>query len=61
MVAPRPVRYACIGDARIAYRVMGEGPLDIANVGGVASHLDLQWEDPILSEAGSGSLRSRGS
>jgi pimeloyl-ACP methyl ester carboxylesterase len=48
MVAPRPVRYARIGDARIAYRVIGEGPLDIANVGGVASHLDLQWEDPVF-------------
>ena len=48
MAAPRPVRYARIGDARIAYRVMGEGPLDIANVGGVASHLDLQAEEPIF-------------
>ncbi len=28
--------------------VIGEGPLDIANIGGVASHLDLQWEDPVF-------------
>lgn len=48
MVAPRPVRYASIGDARVAYRVMGDGLLDIVNVGGVASHLDLQWEDPVF-------------
>jgi pimeloyl-ACP methyl ester carboxylesterase len=51
MVAAWPVRYARIGDARVAYRVMGEGPLEIASVGGVASHLDLQAEEPVLSGA----------
>jgi pimeloyl-ACP methyl ester carboxylesterase len=47
MVAPSPVGYARSGDARIAFRVMGEGPLDVVVVGGVASHLDVQWEDPL--------------
>ena len=30
----------------IAYQVMGEGDLDLVLVGGPASHLDLQWEEP---------------
>src|SRR6516165_2352220 len=46
LIAPPPIRYARNGDARIAYRLMGEGPLDVVFVGGPASHLDLQWEDP---------------
>jgi pimeloyl-ACP methyl ester carboxylesterase len=44
---PPPTRYARSDDgARIAYQVTGEGPLDLIAVGGPASHLDLQWEEP---------------
>jgi class 3 adenylate cyclase len=44
---PPPTRYARSDDgARIAYQVTGEGPLDLVLVGGPASHLDLQWEEP---------------
>jgi class 3 adenylate cyclase len=46
MVAAPPTRYARSGDARIAFQVMGEGPSDIVVIGGPASHLDIQWEDP---------------
>jgi class 3 adenylate cyclase len=46
VVAPPPTRYARSGDARIAYQVLGEGPPDVVFVGGPASHLDMQWEDP---------------
>jgi class 3 adenylate cyclase len=46
MVAAPPTRYARSGDARIAFQVMGEGPPDIVFIGGPASHLDIQWEDP---------------
>lgn len=45
MDAP-PTRYARSGDAMIAYQVVGEGPIDLVSVGGPASHLDLQWEEP---------------
>jgi pimeloyl-ACP methyl ester carboxylesterase len=43
---PPPTRYARSGDARIAYQVTGSGALDVVFVGGPASHLDLQWEEP---------------
>jgi class 3 adenylate cyclase len=44
--APPPTRYARSGDARIAFRVMGEGPPNVVVIGGPASHLDLVWEEP---------------
>jgi class 3 adenylate cyclase len=43
---PPPTRYARSGDARIAYQVTGDGPVDLVFVGGPASHLDLEWEEP---------------
>jgi class 3 adenylate cyclase len=46
MLATPPTRYARSGDARIAFQVIGDGPPDVVVVGGPASHLDLQWEDP---------------
>jgi class 3 adenylate cyclase len=48
MAAVPPTRYARSGDARIAYQVVGDGPPDVLFIGGPASHLDLQWEDPPL-------------
>ena len=50
MVAP-PTRYARNGDARIAFQVLGDGPPDVVFVGGPASHLDLQWEDPTTARS----------
>ena len=41
-----PVRYASAGGVSIAYRVMGEGPLDVVWVPGVASNLDIDFESP---------------
>jgi class 3 adenylate cyclase len=41
-----PTRYARSGEAMIAYQVIGDGPIDLVSVGGPASHLDLQWEEP---------------
>jgi class 3 adenylate cyclase len=46
MLAVPPTRYARSGEARIAYQVIGDGPPEVVVVGGPASHLDLQWEDP---------------
>jgi class 3 adenylate cyclase len=46
VVAPPATLYARSGDARIAYQVLGDGPLDLVSVGGPASHVDMQWEDP---------------
>ena len=43
-------RYARSGDLRIAYQVVGDGPLDVLLVTGFVSHLDLAWETPPFSE-----------
>lgn len=39
-------RYARSGDVRIAYQVVGQGPIDLVFVPGFVSNLDLHWEDP---------------
>jgi class 3 adenylate cyclase/alpha-beta hydrolase superfamily lysophospholipase len=42
-----PVRYAKAGDVNIAYRVMGEGPLDVVWVPGMFSNLEVEFENPL--------------
>lgn len=39
-------RYARAGDVSIAYQVIGSGPVDILVVPGLASHVELIWEQP---------------
>jgi pimeloyl-ACP methyl ester carboxylesterase/DNA-binding CsgD family transcriptional regulator len=39
-------RYAKSGDVRIAYQVIGNGPIDLVFVPGFLSNLDVHWEDP---------------
>lgn len=39
-------RYAQSGDLRIAYQVVGRGPMDLVFLPGFLSNLDLHWEDP---------------
>jgi pimeloyl-ACP methyl ester carboxylesterase len=39
-------RYAKNGEVSIAYQVVGEGPIDLVLVNGLAAHLDLLWADP---------------
>ena len=48
-MTPPETRYARSGDARIAYQVVGEGPLDLVYVPGFISNLDLLWESPAYS------------
>jgi pimeloyl-ACP methyl ester carboxylesterase len=38
-------RYAKSGDVRIAYQVVGQGPIDLVFVPGFVSNLDIHWED----------------
>jgi class 3 adenylate cyclase len=42
------IRYARSGDLRIAYQVLGKGPLDLVFVPGFISNLDHYWEEPTL-------------
>jgi class 3 adenylate cyclase len=39
-------KYAWLGDDRIAYQVLGQGPPDLVMTHGGYGHLDLVWEDP---------------
>ena len=40
------VAFARSGDVSIAYRVVGEGPIDLVFVQGASTHLDVYWEQP---------------
>jgi class 3 adenylate cyclase len=39
-------RYTKSGDVNIAYRVVGDGPLDLVYVPGWISNVELMWEEP---------------
>ena len=45
MSAPE-TRYASSGECRIAYQVVGHGPIDLVFVPGFISNLEVHWEDP---------------
>jgi pimeloyl-ACP methyl ester carboxylesterase len=38
-------RYASSGEVRIAYQVVGNGPIDLVFVPGFISNLEVHWED----------------
>lgn len=40
------VKFARSGDVNIAYRVVGDGPIDLVYVEGAYTHLDADWELP---------------
>ena len=42
-------RYARNGDLRIAYQVVGQGPIDLVFVPGFISNIDLVWDDPVFA------------
>jgi pimeloyl-ACP methyl ester carboxylesterase len=42
-------RYARNGDLRIAYQVVGQGPIDVVFVPGFISNVDLVWDDPVFA------------
>jgi class 3 adenylate cyclase len=45
-MTPPETRYARSGDLRIAYQVIGSGPLDLVFVPGFVTNLDFNWEIP---------------
>jgi hypothetical protein len=42
-------QYARSGNVHIAYRVVGNGPLDPVFVQGWVSHIELAWDEPTLA------------
>jgi len=43
------IQYARSGNLRIAYQVLGTGPLDLVFVPGFISNLDHYWDEPVLA------------
>jgi class 3 adenylate cyclase len=44
------VTYAQNGEVHIAYQVVGQGERDLVLVQGFLSHLDMQWEQPVMAD-----------
>jgi pimeloyl-ACP methyl ester carboxylesterase len=42
-------RYAKSGDVAIAYRVFGDGPVDLVHTPGAISNVELLWEQPLFA------------
>jgi pimeloyl-ACP methyl ester carboxylesterase len=40
------VRFARSGDVHVAYRVVGDGPVDLVYAQGSLTHLDVYWDLP---------------
>ena len=40
------IRFARSGDVDVAYRVVGDGPVDLVYVQGSYTHLEINWELP---------------
>jgi class 3 adenylate cyclase len=49
MDAPE-TRYVAVGDADVAYQVLGEGPLDLLFCYGLGSHIEFNWQVPTIAE-----------
>ena len=45
-MTPPETRYARSGNVRIAYQVIGDGPLDLVFVPGFVSNIEIFWEQP---------------
>src|SRR5262249_36193412 len=43
---PPETRYARSGDVRIAYQVVGNGPIDLVMVPAFTSNVEVWWEEP---------------
>jgi class 3 adenylate cyclase len=53
MEAPE-TRYVAVGDADVAYQVVGEGPPDLLYCYGIGNQVELAWEIPAIAEFMSG-------
>jgi class 3 adenylate cyclase len=43
----REIRYARNGDVSLAYKVIGDGPIDVVLVSGFVSNQEVMWDDPL--------------
>ena len=42
-------RYALVGNERVAYQVVGDGPIDLVFTSGSYGNVDLEWDDPSIA------------
>ena len=47
---PPELRYVEVGDADVAYQVVGDGPFDLLYCCGLGSHIELSWDIPATAE-----------
>jgi class 3 adenylate cyclase len=40
-------KFAKLGNDRVGYQVLGDGPIDLVFLTGMSSHIDLRWEEPL--------------
>jgi class 3 adenylate cyclase len=40
-------KFVKLGNDRIGYQVLGDGPMDLVLLTGMSSHIDLRWEEPL--------------
>ena len=43
-------KYVAIGEADVAYQVLGDGPSDLLFFNGLGSHVEMAWEDPDIAD-----------
>src|SRR3984885_3919179 len=43
-------KYVAVGDADVAYQVLGEGPSDLLFFIGLGSNVEMAWEDPDIAD-----------
>jgi pimeloyl-ACP methyl ester carboxylesterase len=43
-------RYVAVGDADVAYQIVGDGPLDLLFCYGLGSHIEFNWQVPVIAE-----------
>jgi class 3 adenylate cyclase len=49
--APYPrTQFTTVGDADVAYQIVGEGPIDLLYFYSLGSHIELFWDTPSLAE-----------
>ena len=48
-MTPPETRFARIGEDRVAYQIVGDGPVDLVVCSGAWSHVDMRWEHPRLA------------
>jgi class 3 adenylate cyclase len=43
-------KYVAVGDADVAYQVLGEGPSDLLFFNGLGNNIEMAWEDPVIAD-----------